>query len=99
METVKTEVQIDSDIQEFVPRFCQSRKSDLENLSKQLASGDFTGIAKIAHVIKGVSRPYGFPTLEKLAVDLEKAALANDSATCASMYQKMNDYLKKYTIN
>lgn len=96
MDTIRTEVKIDSDIQEFVPRFCQSRKTDLENLSKQLASSDFSGIAKIAHVIKGVSRPYGFPTLEKLAVDLEKAALAQDKSKCAAMYQQMNDYLKKY---
>lgn len=93
---MRTEIEIDSDIQEFVPRFCESRKKDLENISKSLAAGDFAGIAKIAHVIKGVSRPYGFPGLEQLGVDLEKGALAKDLSLCAAKYQEMSSYLQKY---
>lgn len=96
MDTVRTEVEIDADICEFVPRFCESRKKDLVNLATYLATGDFTSIAKVGHVIKGVSRPYGFPTLEKLGIEIEKAALAQDKESCLLIYDKMNDYLKKY---
>jgi len=94
-----TEIAIDSDINEFVPRFCESRKKDMQNIGVMLATDDFGGIAKIAHVIKGVSRPYGFPTLEKYGVELEKAALSQDKATCQVIYGKMDEYLKKYIRN
>lgn len=96
MENVRTEVEIDADICEFVPRFCESRRKDLQNLATYLAAEDFPAIAKVGHVIKGVSRPYGFPTLEKLAIEMEKGALIKDKAICLAAYDKMNDYLKKY---
>lgn len=96
METVRTETEIDADIFEFVPRFCESRKKDLQNIANFLLVDDFANIAKIGHVIKGVSRPYGFPTLEKMGVDLEKAALASDKAQCIVLQKQMSDYLKNY---
>jgi HPt (histidine-containing phosphotransfer) domain-containing protein len=97
LDSVRTEVEIDADIFEFVPRFFESRKKDIANLEAYLKADDFTAIAKIGHVIKGVSRPYGFPTLEQLAVELEKAALAKDKKSATAAFEKMNVYLKKYS--
>ena len=96
METSRTEVVIDSDISELVPGFCESRKKDLKNLTDFLDHDDFLSIAKIGHTIKGVARPYGFPTLEDLAVKLEKAAKSNDKAGCSEILNSMSTYLKAY---
>jgi HPt (histidine-containing phosphotransfer) domain-containing protein len=97
LDSVRTEVEIDADIFEFVPRFFESRKKDIANLEAYLKADDFTSIAKIGHVIKGVSRPYGFPGLESLAVELEKAALSKDKKAATTAFDKMTVYLKKYS--
>ena len=96
METLRTEVVVDADISELVPGFCESRKKDLQSLAEYLEQDDFISIAKMGHTIKGVARPFGFPTLEELAVQLEKAAKINDKLACSEILNSMRTYLKAY---
>lgn len=97
METSRTETKVDPDINELVPGFCESRKKDLVNLNQLLSQSNFVGIAKVSHTIKGVARPYGFPTLEAMAVALEKAAKSNNNKECMDIINTMDVYLKTYT--
>lgn len=92
----RTEVKVDSDIYELVPGFCKSRKKDLENLNQHLMAKDFVSISKISHTIKGVARPYGFPTLESYAVKLEKSAKENKQLECQEILNLMANYFKTY---
>ena len=92
----RTEVEVDPDILELVPGFCESRKRDLKNLNELLSHHDFTAIAKVSHTIKGVARPYGFPTLENLAVKLEIAAKEGDQAKCIEILNQAHQYFKAY---
>ncbi|MGZ3726876.1 MAG: Hpt domain-containing protein [Pseudobdellovibrio sp.] len=96
MDTIKTEVSIDSDIYELVPFFRESRKKELETIYKYLAAGDFTSIAKISHTIKGIARPYGYPTLETLFIKLEQAAKSSDSAACSAILTQVKEYFDVY---
>ena len=98
METVRTEVNIDSDIYELVPGFSAARKNELDVLHSFLDKEDFLSIAKISHTVKGIARPYGFPTLEALFVRLEKAAKSADSATCAQILEEVKQYFKDYSF-
>ena len=91
-----TEAIVDADIYELVPGFCASRKKDLQNISTYLAADDFNSIANISHTIKGIARPYGFPTLETLITKLEKAAKANDKITCEQIFKDIDTYFKRY---
>ena len=100
MEVLQTEASteaiVDVDIYELVPGFCESRKKDLSNISRYLAVDDFNSIAMISHTIKGIARPYGFPTLETLITKLEKAAKANDKIICELIFKDINIYFKGY---
>ena len=98
MEMVKTEVNIDSDIYELVPGFSDARKKELDELYKFLNKKDYLSIAKISHTIKGIARPYGFPTLEALFVRLEKAAKNADSQTCAEILDEVKLYFIDYSF-
>lgn len=92
----RTEAIVDADIYELVPGFCESRKKDLRNISSYLAVDDFNAIAKVSHTIKGIARPYGFPTLETLITKLEKAAKASDKAGCEQIFKDIEIYFKGY---
>lgn len=98
METLRTEVVVDQDISELVTGFYESRQKDLKNLVNFLEKEDFVSIAKICHTIKGVARPYGYPTLEELAVKLEKAAKSSDKLGSSEILNSMYTYLKAYQI-
>ncbi len=98
METVKTEVNIDSDIYELVPGFSEARRKELTTLNTAIAKEDFIAIAKISHTVKGIARPYGFPTLEALFVRLEQAAKAADAASCRSILQEVEKYCNDYSF-
>ncbi len=96
MELSRTEVDVDSDIYELVPGFCKSRQKDLQNLNTFVSSDDFNSIAKVSHTIKGIARPYGFPTLETLVIQLEKAAKDQDKKKCAEVIAQMDSYFSGY---
>ncbi|MBC7753621.1 MAG: Hpt domain-containing protein [Moraxellaceae bacterium] len=93
----QTEVEVDPDILELVPGFCESRKRDLKNLNDYAAGNDFVAISKVSHTIKGIARPYGFPTLEILAVKLEKAAKEENSPLCLEILNSAHQYFKAYS--
>ena len=92
----RTEVEVDPDILELVPGFCESRKKDLNNLNTLVQASDFIATAKICHTIKGVARPYGFPTLENLAVKLETAAKESNQKSCLEILNSAQVYFKAY---
>lgn len=92
----RTEVEVDPDILELVPGFCESRRKDLSNLNDFVSNNDFISIAKVSHTIKGVARPYGFPTLENLAVKLEIAAKEGDQKKCLEILNSAHQYFKAY---
>src|SRR3989338_2245618 len=96
METSLTETTVDPDIYELVPGFCESRKKDLQALNTHLSANDFNAIAKIGHTIKGIARPYGFPTLETLIIQLEKAAKASDRITCTKVLTDLAPSFQSY---
>ena len=98
MEQLLTEAKVDSDIYDLVPGFCESRKKDIKNLNSYLMAEDFNSIAKVSHTIKGIARPYGFPTLEMLIIKLENAAKLSDKITCSQVLSELNHYFKKYCI-
>ncbi|HEY8270529.1 MAG TPA: Hpt domain-containing protein [Pseudobdellovibrionaceae bacterium] len=92
MKSIKTEIDIDADIIEMVPDFCQARNADFENIAQYLKTKNFTAIAEISHTIKGIAKPYGFPTLEKLCRELELAAKAKDENKCLHVFHQIKEY-------
>lgn len=91
-----TEVVIEPEINALVPRFVASRESEVLKIKMYLEVRNFSGVADICHTIKGIARPYGFPTLEKLSRELEASAKAGDIRNCANQLAQIEEYLKIY---
>lgn len=67
----QTEIKIEEEIMDLIPSFLQSREADFEKLKTFFDRGQYLEMGRIAHTIKGIARPYGFPTLETYARQLE----------------------------
>lgn len=99
MTTLKTEVPVDEDILELVPFFLQSRETDIKKLNSLLSDKNFVEIARISHTIKGIARPYGFPTLEHLARELEDACKKSEENLIRTQVQNIVNYMSAYPPN
>ncbi len=93
---MKTEIPIDSEIMEIVPLFLNSRTEDIQNLNLFLKSERFEDIQKIAHTIKGISRPYGFPSLEDLSKKLEHQAKNKSPQDIEQTLLEIQAYLSQF---
>lgn len=93
-----TEVPVDSDIQEIVPLFYESRLKDLGRINEAINDKNFGQLKVIAHTIKGISAPYGYPTLERIAKEMEVAALHENASLVLQKLQEMEAYLKRYQV-
>lgn len=96
LQTQKTEIAVDQDIADLIPFFVQSRVEDLAHLKDLFASKRFDEMAKVSHTIKGISRPYGFPTLETIARELETACKKNDEQEVQKKINQVEQYLALY---
>ena len=99
MANFKTEVVIDDDILDLVPKFLMAREKDLAKLDQYLEHRDFDSMAKICHTIKGIARPYGFPTLEKICIQLEDAVETQNSEKSQPLLKKMKEYLQSMSAS
>ncbi len=96
MGAAKTEIEIDPEIVDLVPLFLSARIKDVDQLDFLSKAQQFDEMAKICHTIKGIARPYGFPSLESLAIDLEKECKSRNSEHAAELLSKMQDFVKNY---
>lgn len=83
----------DPALSSFLPEFQKKRRTELEQMKKNLDGADFEALAKIAHNWKGFSRPYGYIGLEAMAKTLEQAAKAQDRAKCQELFAEIESYL------
>lgn len=65
--------------QEAHQKYIERRRLDLESCKNALDKKDFEILARIAHQIKGNASTFGYDELKKIAMDMEKQALAKDS--------------------
>ncbi|OFZ14850.1 MAG: hypothetical protein A2Z20_02390 [Bdellovibrionales bacterium RBG_16_40_8] len=93
-----TEIPIDSDLYELVPQFCDTRKKELAIIEEHLNNKDFFKVARICHSVKGIAKPYGFPTLEKLFRELEDMANAQDNLSTKKQLALIRAYFEKYCV-
>ncbi len=69
-------------IKEFIDIFALEITEQMEKLEKAMQSGDFAEIEKLAHRIKGASGDVGGKRLQRLALEIEKAARENMTRAC-----------------
>ncbi|RYZ67138.1 MAG: Hpt domain-containing protein [Proteobacteria bacterium] len=78
---------------EMRARYITRRESDLNLLESALETKDFETVLKISHQIKGNAATFNFNTLEKAAIDLEKAAEQKNQAEAYLALGAFRDWL------
>jgi HPt (histidine-containing phosphotransfer) domain-containing protein len=96
---MKTEVEVDPEIIDLVPLFLNARRKDVETLGELSRRANFEEMAKICHTIKGIARPYGFPSLEQLAVEMERECKSKNSVRTDELLGKMKEFVGLYRVS
>ncbi len=73
----------------LVPKFLASKPMQIEQARSSLAERDFDPIRRFGHNLKGTGRGYGFPCIEEMGRELEKAATERDDASVAEQLENL----------
>ncbi len=92
----KTEIEVDPEIADLIPMFLDSRSQDAAKLEDLFKSENFEEMAKICHTIKGIARPYGFPTLESLAIEMESECKRKNAEKTLELVDQMQKFVRNY---
>lgn len=91
-------VHVDPDLQEIIPDFFAIRRKDLEKIDLLLQQGDYAGIGRIGHNLKGAGGGYGFDAISEIGQRLEQAAdrcAVGEIGLCAS---ELADYIDRVDV-
>jgi signal transduction histidine kinase/DNA-binding response OmpR family regulator len=69
-----TTVPVSEQVLALVPQYLASKHKQIEEARESLISHDFEPILRFGHNLKGTGRGYGFPAIEELGREIEKAA-------------------------
>ena len=91
-------VRIDADLAELIDEYLAHRADDARALSGELESGDYPGIRRRGHNLKGVGAAYGFDYLTDLGAALEAAALRRDGDVVRRCTAALATYLARLDV-
>jgi HPt (histidine-containing phosphotransfer) domain-containing protein len=96
--TEKLIVRVDSELEDLMPLFMDTRKRDMEGLAKGLASNDFAALRVIGHGMKGSGGAFGFQLVTDIGGIIEASALQSDAATIEKQFTQLRDYLARVEV-
>lgn len=82
-------------LEEFLLEFLEDRKNECITLSTASLVENESEIREICHKWQGYSRPYGFFTLESLAVELRDAVVTKDEDSFVEIKNRIKNYLEE----
>ena len=87
-------IAVSEQVKALVPQYLASKEKQIEDARASLASRDFGPIRRFGHNLKGTGRGYGFPPIEELGREIERAASEAD----ASRITEQLDALHRFVI-
>ena len=91
-------VTVDDDIVDLVPDYVASRRRDVETLRSLLSGGDFEGIRRLGHNMKGSGAGYGLLEVTRIGRSLEQAAALSDAESLGHSIDELSTYLSRLSI-
>jgi CheY-like chemotaxis protein/HPt (histidine-containing phosphotransfer) domain-containing protein len=88
-------VKADIGIEELVPGYLNSLRSDLRSLSAALQASDYSAIATVGHQMKGCGAGYGFAAVTDIGRQLETAAKAATEEAVQTQIRALADFLQR----
>lgn len=92
------EALVPAGLEDLLPTFLENRRKELDALKTAVATHDFLTVQHIAHRMKGVGEPYGFPVISLLGVDLDGAVQRADMRRLLELVKQYMDYLSGVRI-
>jgi len=77
-ETICSEYAEDADLVELIDEFVAGQEKGIESMRKAMENGDYEGLRRLAHQMKGAGGSYGYQMLTEAAKVLEEAAKERD---------------------
>jgi signal transduction histidine kinase/DNA-binding response OmpR family regulator/CHASE3 domain sensor protein len=84
---------VSKEVLELVPQYLASKEKQIEEARTNLAIRDFGPIRRFGHNLKGTGRGYGFPSIEELGKELEKAAQQADASRVAEQLDALHRFV------
>jgi len=79
----------------LVPKYLASKPRQIEEARASLAAKDFPPIRRFGHNLKGTGLGYGFPRIEEIGAELEKAATDADERSISEQLGMLSRFLEE----
>jgi signal transduction histidine kinase/CheY-like chemotaxis protein/HPt (histidine-containing phosphotransfer) domain-containing protein len=86
-------VAVAEQVKVLVPQYLASKEKQIEEARAALASHDFALIWRFAHNLKGTGRGYGFPVIEELGREIERAASEADASRISGQLDALHRFV------
>jgi signal transduction histidine kinase/CheY-like chemotaxis protein/CHASE3 domain sensor protein len=86
---------VSEQVMALVPQYLASKAKQIEEARTSLASRDFGPIRRFGHNLKGTGRGYGFPPIEEMGREIERAAVEADASRIASQLDALHQFLRE----
>ncbi len=86
---------ISEQVKALVPQYLASKEKQIEEARVSLAARDFGPIRRFGHNLKGTGKGYGFPIIEELGREIERAAAEADAQRIASQLDALHRFVSE----
>jgi CheY-like chemotaxis protein/nitrogen-specific signal transduction histidine kinase/HPt (histidine-containing phosphotransfer) domain-containing protein len=86
-------IAISEQVMALVPQYLASKEKQIEEARAALASRDFGPIRRFGHNLKGTGRGYGFPSIEDMGREIERAATQADASRIAVQLDALHRFV------
>jgi signal transduction histidine kinase/DNA-binding response OmpR family regulator len=86
---------VSEQVRALIPQYLASKAQQIEEARASLASRDFGPIRRFGHNLKGTGRGYGFPPIEEMGREIERAAIEADAARIASQLDALHRFVSE----
>lgn len=84
-----------SDAEDLYQSYVDTLNENISKFDSLLANNNFAEFTRAAHTIKGCAMNSGHPEMSSAALELEKAAKANDKALCLQLMEPVKNIFKQ----
>jgi signal transduction histidine kinase/CheY-like chemotaxis protein/HPt (histidine-containing phosphotransfer) domain-containing protein len=86
-------IAVSEQVKALVPLYLASKEKQIEEARASLAARDFGPIRRFGHNLKGTGRGYGFPPIEALGREIERAASQADASRVTEQLNALDRFV------
>jgi CheY-like chemotaxis protein/HPt (histidine-containing phosphotransfer) domain-containing protein/anti-sigma regulatory factor (Ser/Thr protein kinase) len=86
-------IPVSDEVMALVPQYLASKEGQIEEARAALVSRDFGPIRRFGHNLKGTGRGYGFPPIEELGKEIERAAAQANASRIAEQLDALHRFV------